>query len=234
LLQLQWSDTQHHSAASVERLLAGDELEGTWVMRYDIGSTILTIAALLPAGFSLAAEPVLPPRTIEHEALAELGDAVARVALYRDNFYRYESRVAELTESAAAMEGGTVEVLLLVRRVSPSEVFVERPHEHQTRMILKHTRPPLFGNLKTVWYCAQPSADYWHMLAGPVGLRIGEEISLEVAKQLRKHDALRIVGRIESMPIRMNGVFQPRVAAVIVDWKVVEIIPVDDTANVRY
>src|SRR3990172_5564801 len=122
------------------------------------------------------------------------------------------------------MEGGSVEMLLTVRRVTPGEVLCEPTDAGRTRMILKHAAPPYFGNLGTVWYCAQPSADYWNMLAKPVGLRIGNEISLEMAKSLRHHDVLRVAGRIESMPIRMTGAFQPRVAAVVIDWKVEEVI----------
>ena len=101
-------------------------------------------------------------------------------------------------------------------------------------MILKHATPPWFGNLGTVWYCAQPSADYWNMLAKPVGLRIGDEITLEMAKKLRKRDVLRVSGRVESMPIRMTGAFQPRVGAVVVDWKVVEVIVDPDSDEFRY
>ena len=72
------------------------------------------------------------------------------------------------------------------------------------------------------------------MLAKPVGLRIGDEISLEMAKELRKRDVLRVSGRVESMPIRMKGVFEPRVAAVVVDWKVVEVIVDPSAQDARY
>ncbi|MBC8351565.1 MAG: hypothetical protein H8E66_06230 [Planctomycetes bacterium] len=178
--------------------------------------------------------PVIEVRQIEQEELTELGDAVARVDLYRDNFYQYEARVEQLTAAAIAMEGGTVEVLLTVRRVTAGEVLVEALDAGRTRMILKHAAPPFFGNRGTVWYYAQPSADYWNMLAKPVGLRIGDEISLEMAKGLRKRDVLRVSGRVASMPIRVKGVFEPHVAAVVTDWKVVEAIVDADAEEARY
>jgi len=205
-------------------------------MRCDLSWTILAVTVL---GFDCSAqafdpEPVTNVRKIEQEELTELGEAVARVDLYRDNSYQYESQVEKLTETAIAMEGGTIEVLLAVRRVIPGEVLCEPLDAGRTRMILKHAAPPFFGNLRTVWYCAQPSAEYLNMLAKPVGLRIGDEITLEMAKELRKRDVLRVSGRVESMPIRMNGVFQPRVAAVIADWKVVEVIVDASAEEVRY
>ncbi len=178
--------------------------------------------------------PIVETRQISQEELVDLGHKVSRVDLYRDNFYQYESQVQQLTETAIAMEGHDVEVLLRVRRVTPGEVLVEPVDAGRTRMILKHATPPFFGNLGTVWYCAQPSADYWNMLAKPIGLRIGDEIELDIAKQLRKRDLVRVSGRIERMPIAMKHVFQPRVAAVVVGWKVIEVIEDDRWDNVRY
>ena len=55
-----------------------------------------------------------------------------------------------------------------------------------------------------------------------------------MAKTLRKRDVLRVSGRVESMPIRMTGAFQPRVAAVVVDWTVVEVIVDPDAEEFRY
>ncbi|MCA9123995.1 MAG: hypothetical protein H6822_13030 [Planctomycetaceae bacterium] len=201
--------------------------------------TIVFVLAITASRFvqpAVAADPetVTNGRQIEQQELVDLGSGVARVDLYRDNFYQYESQVQQLTETATAMEGGTVDVLLTVRRVTPCEVLVEPTDAGRTRMILKHVVPPFFGNLGTVWYCAQPSADYWNMLAKPIGLRIGDEIALETAKELRRRDVLRVTGRVESMPICMTGVFQPRVAAVVVDWKVVEVIVDPSLKAVRY
>ncbi len=205
-------------------------------MRRDLSWAIFATAVL---GFVCTAraadpEPVTNGRQIEQEEVTELGEAVARVDLYRDNVYQYDAQVEKLTETAAAMEGGTIEVLLSVWRVIPGEVLCQPLDAGRTRMILKHAAHPYFGNQRSVWYPAQPSADYWNMFAKPVGVRIGEEITLEMAKEARKGDVLRVVGRVESMPIRMNGVFQPRVAAVVVDWKVVEVIVDHDAEDIRY
>jgi hypothetical protein len=194
----------------------------------------LAVVGFVGAAHGLDPEPVTSGQPIGQEELAELGEAVHRVDLYRDNFYQHQSRVEQLTEMALEMEGGTTEVLLTVRRVTPDEVLTEPLDAGRTRMILKHAAPPFFGNRGTVWYPAQPSADYWNMLAKPVGVRIGDEITLEMAKEVRKLDILRVSGRIESMPIRMKGVFQPRVAAVVVDWKVVEVIVDEDAEDTRY
>lgn len=188
-------------------------------------------------GSETRSDDSLPPvqtRMISQQELVDLGNAVHRVDLYRDNFYQYEARVEQLTATAIAMEGNDIEVLLRVRRVTPGEVFVELIEAGRTRMILKHAAPPFFGNLRTVWYCAQPSADYWNMLAKPVALRIGDEISLDVAKELRQRDVLRVAGKVETMPIRMKEVFEPRVAAVVIDWKVVEVIEDNSWQRIRY
>ncbi|MEO8498670.1 MAG: hypothetical protein ABI614_26715 [Planctomycetota bacterium] len=149
-------------------------------MRPDLSWTILALAAFGFVGQTQAIDPELVTngRQIEQAALTELGEAVARVDLYRDNIYQYESQIEKLTETAAAMEGGTIEVLLTVRRVTPGEVLCEPSDAGRTRMIIKHAAPPYFGNLGTVWYPAQPSADYLNMFAMPVGLRIGDEITL--------------------------------------------------------
>ncbi len=184
--------------------------------------------------FAVQPEVIATTPKLDIVQVTELGKNVADVDLYRDNYYQYEARVEELTATALKMEGGTIEVLLTVLRVTPGEVLVEVSPAGKTRLLLKHATPPFFGNLGTVWYCAQPSAEYWNMLAKPVGLRIGDEISLEMAKQVRKRDTLRVVGRVESMPIRMKSVFEPRVAAVIVDWKVVEMIVDENESSLRY
>ncbi|MDA1051674.1 MAG: hypothetical protein O3C40_14490 [Planctomycetota bacterium] len=205
-------------------------------MRSDLSWTILVVTVLVFIGSARAfdPEPVPNGRTIEQEELTELGEAVARIDLLRDNHFQYESQVEQLTETAIAMEGGAIEALLTVRRVIPGEVLCEPSDAGRTRMILKHASYPYFGNQRTVWYPAQPSADYWNMLAKPVGVRIGDEITLEMAKEARRGDTLRVSGRVESMPIRMDCVFQPRVSAVVVDWKVVELIVDEDAAEIRY
>jgi hypothetical protein len=205
-------------------------------MRREILALLLavTVPGFVRPALAVDAEPVVNGRQIAQEELVEIGYAVHRVDLYRDNFYQYEAQVERLTEAAIEMEGGTVEMLLTVRRVTPGEVLCEPSDAGRTRMILKHATPPLFGNLGTVWYCAQPSADYWNMLAKPVGLRIGNEITLDMAKKLRRRDVLRVTGRVESMPIKMTGAFQPRVAAVVVDWTVVEVIVDPKLDKFRY
>ena len=200
-------------------------------MRSDLCWATLAVAGLSFVRSAQAddPEPVAIGRQVERAELVELGDAVRSIDLYRDNFYQHEAQIEQLTNTAIAMEGGTIEVLLVVRRVTPSEVLTEPSDAGRTRMILKHATPPFFGNFGTVWYHAQPSSHYWNMLAKPIGVRIGDEIPLEMAKQARKRDVLRVAGRIESMPIRMTGAFEPRVAAVVVDWKVVELIQDLDT-----
>ncbi len=205
-------------------------------MRCNPCSIILAAWALsfITSAQGADAEPIPNGRQIEQQELTDLGDAVDGIDLLRDNVYQYEAQVAHLTETASAMEGGGIEMLLTVHRVTPGEVLCEPSDAGRTRMILKHATPPFFGNLGTVWYCAQPSADYLNMLARPVGLRIGDEISLEMAKELRKKDVLRVAGRVESMPLRITGVFRPRVAAVVVDWTVVEVIVDKDAEKVRY
>jgi hypothetical protein len=58
----------------------------------------------------------------------------------------------------------------------------------------------------------------------PVGLRIGSEIPLEVAKQLRYGDQLVIDGRIEQLHVWIDSVFNPSSAAIVADWQVVDVL----------
>jgi hypothetical protein len=163
------------------------------------------------------------------EALTELGDAVTKIDGFKDNYYLYEARVVQLHNAARAFVGSKTEVTAIVERVTPYEVIVDIPKLERTRIVLKHNRSPEFGNLGTRHYHGPPSTLKYHMFAKPIGLRIAEEISLDLAKQLRKEDQLRIQGRIERMPIQIKSVFEPYVAAVIVDWKVVAYEPANDS-----
>lgn len=183
---------------------------------------------------SQATEPVAMPPRVEQEQLVELGRGVADSDEYLDNSFLYEDRVQELTEQATSMAGSRVDVTAKVTRVTPVEVFVEVQDEGKMRMILRHATPPLFGNLGTVWYGGTPSTQRSFLLSKRVGLRIGQEIDLAVAKTLRKKDLLRIEGTIEQVPIRIKHVFEPFVAAVVTDWKVVDVEPANDDEPIGY
>lgn len=181
-----------------------------------------------------ATEPDATPRRVEQDELVELGQNVADSDTYLDNYFLYEERVEELTTQALNMAGSEVDVTAKVTRVTPVQVFVDVQDADKMRMVLRHMTPPLFGNLGTVWYGGTPSTQRSFLQSKRVGLRIGEEIDLEVAKKLRKHDLLYISGRIEQVPIRIKHVFEPFVAAVVTDWKVIEVEPASDDEPIGY
>lgn len=179
-----------------------------------------------------AAEPVAA--AIEYETLVAFGADVADTDLYKDNYFQYEERVETLTRQAQEMAGSSLDVTARITRVTPVEVFVEVEDAGRMRMVLRHDTPPLFGNLGTRWYGGTPSTQRAFLLSKRVGLRIGEEIDLELAKQLRRGDLLTIAGTIEQVPIRIKHVFEPFVAAVVTNWKVTDWTSTSDGEPHRY
>jgi len=172
----------------------------------------------------LATEPV-PPGTafeVSYDNLRDLGDAVSRVDDYKDNFYQYEERVCRLQETGQALQGQAISVVAVVERVTPYEVVVDIPKAGKTRIALRHQRPPLFGNLGSRTYSGPPSTVTSQIWSKPVALRIEEEISLSLAKQLRKGDRLLLQGLIEVLQVRIKSTFDPYVAAIVTDWRVSE------------
>ena len=123
------------------------------------------------------------------------------------------------------MEGGQVEFLAKVMRVSRTEVFVEIAPVGKTRLVLMHAASPKFGNLRTVTYPGPSSTRRLHQFSAPVGLRIGSEIELEMAKTLRFRDTLVIRGTIDALPVWIESVFAPDVVALISDWNVLGVNP---------
>ncbi len=168
---------------------------------------------------TLVTEPV------DEEQLAALGAAVAAMPYERDNVFRYAERSAELCNLAESLKGRGLEFHAKVARVCPSEVLVEIEPAGKTRIVLMHARPPRFGNLRTIEYGGVPSASRFHIFSAPVGLRIGEEISFEVAKKLRRRDLLVMRGTIDSVPVWIDSVFRPNAVALMSDWAVVDVNP---------
>ena len=186
---------------------------------------VLTVLGLVAVGVlpcSLFAQEAVS-RSVSETALAELGEAVADVDNFKDNHFQYEAQVKHLTETAELLQGMTTEVTLEVERVTPYEVIVNIPKLGRMRVVLQHAKPPLFGSLGSRSYNGPPSTIRFQVFAKPIGLRLGDEIDLNLAKQLRDGDRLRVAGRIKQVPIQLKSTFNPYVAAVLVDWKVVAV-----------
>lgn len=173
-------------------------------------------------GWAQSTEPESVPPIVEHETLVEFGQDVADTESYLDNYFQYEEQVETLTNRATEMAGAAVEVTARVTRVTPVEVFVNVIDAGKMRMVLRHATPPCFGNLGTRWYGGTPSTQRAFLFSKRVGLRIGEEIDLELAKKLRRGDMLYIAGRIEQVEIRIKQVFEPFVAAIVTEWKIAD------------
>ena len=97
-------------------------------------------------------------------------------------------------------------------------------------VVLRHAQPPFFGNLGSVWYCGGPSTEFYNQFAKPVGLRIGSEVPLELARRLRKKDQLRISGKLDTVQVQIESVFHPRVLTIIADWVILGVADPDRPA----
>ena len=193
----------------------------------------LLLLFVVAASHNLAAEEP-EPLTVTAEVLVELGEAVTKTEGFKDNHFIYEARVEQLQEVARSLEEGMTEVTAVVLRVTPYEVLVEVPRLERTRIVLKHDRLPEYGNLGSRRYPGPPSTVRGQMFAKPIGMRIDEEISLELAKQLRRGDRLLVRGRIEAMPLMIKSIFDPFVAAVIADWEVIAYEPGGEEGRAIY
>ena len=195
------------------------------------------VLCLLGTGSVAGQDSTLPPAVsgqTTYEELAVFGEAVEKVGAYRDNRYLYDARVLGLLQRSQAFEQALVEFTVTVDRVTLEEVLVSVRDAGHTRVLLQHVQSPQFGNLRTVYYGGAPSALFYNQFAKPVGLRIGTEISLPMAMQLRKRDQLLIQARIGCMRVIIGPTYRPFTIATMSDWTVLKAIPAnaDQTAPV--
>ena len=184
------------------------------------------LMAVVPAVWgqeSLA--PIVPlVKQVTQQQVVDLGDILRDLPDARDNPFLYDELAANLQTAAHAMVGGETDVVVFVRRVTRREVEVEVRQPGKARYALLHATPPDFGSLGTVDYEYPWRSQSFHLFAEPVGLRIGSEISLELARKLRHADLLLIRGRIRAMPVETRkSVFNPWIHVILADWKVVEV-----------
>ena len=168
--------------------------------------------------------PAVPGRT-DYDELALYGDAVRHVYEYQDNQYRYEVRVRQLVDQASAFQCATLQFNVEVERVTKEEVIVRLRDAGETRVLLRHTDPPYYGNLRSRPYHGSYSTLYYNSFAKPVTLRIGAEIPLEMAVQLRRRDQLLMQGQIGAMYVSIGPTFNPRAVATISNWVVLNVEP---------
>lgn len=190
---------------------------------------LISCATLLSADDD---EPIAA--TVEYETLVAFGKDVFDTDLYKDNYFQYEEFAQALATQAQEMAGSAIEVTAQVTRVTPVEVIVEVEDAGRMKMVLRHDRPPIYGNLGTRWYGGTRASEYAFLMSKPVGLRIDGEIDLEVAKTLRRGDILTIAGKIEKVPVRIHNVFQPYAAAIVTSWQVTAVTPGSNAKTLRY
>lgn len=189
------------------------------------------VATILLAGVgpTLAAQPQARPAPVkpivELNQLAEVGRGVAAIRYESGNAFRYAELRGTLKKTAKSMEGGRVEFLAQVMRVNKDEVVVEILPAGKARLVLMHSVAPVYGNLRTVAYPGPSSTRRLHKFSAHVGIRIGTEITLEMAKPLQRRDTLVLHGTIDSFPVTIDSVFTPGAVALISDWAVVEVNP---------
>jgi hypothetical protein len=188
------------------------------------GLTAITVWAVTVAvapGQQVAPAPV---KTTSFEELASLGVAVADSVRLKDNVFVYQEVWAKLHEIAASLSQARVEFTVAVEKVTQKEVFVTVPDAGKTRIALKHDGLPEYGNLRTVEYCGPPSVSLLRHFARRVSLRIGSEIQLELAKQLRRGDLVILQGSVESAELHAETAFNPIALVVISDWQVTGLV----------
>jgi hypothetical protein len=190
---------------------------------------VVGVGCLMGVAPTNAAEPEVtpPPVTpiVELHQLAELGSSVAAIRYESDNVYVYAQQSDTLRKIAKSLEGGQIEFVAKVMRVNKTEVIVEIKPAGKTRLVLMHAAAPVFGNLRTVTYPGASSTRRMHIFSAPVGLRIGSEIKLDLAKTLRYRDILVMRGTIDSLPVWIESVFAPDAVALISGWRVVSANP---------
>ncbi len=190
--------------------------------------SVVAIGLLAGVG-PVAAQPKAAPAPIkpivEMDQLAELGRSVAAIRYESGNVFRYAELRKTLHDTAKSMEGGRVEFLAQVMRINEKEVIVELLPAGKTRLVLMHSVAPVYGNLRTVTYSGTTSIRRFHRFSGHVGLRIGSEIKLDLAKTLYRRDVLVLRGTIDSLPVSIDSVFAPDAVALISDWHVVDVNP---------
>lgn len=195
-------------------------------------ASIFTVASwglLADVGPAQAAQPVVTPAPVTPvvglDQLVELGKSVAAIRYEGDNVFVYAERAEALRKAAQTLVGGQVEFVAKVMRVTETEVIVEVAPAGKTRLVLMHAAPPVFGNLRTVTYPGISSTRRLHVFSSPVGLRIGSEITLDVARTLRRRDMLAVRGTIDAMPVWIESVFAPDAIALISNWSIVAVNP---------
>jgi hypothetical protein len=165
-----------------------------------------------------------PPRSVAQQQVADLSDLLRDIVDARDNPYVRDDVAAALVSKSQAMVGAETEMVVFVRRVTRREVEVEVRHAGKVRYALMHATPPDFGNLGTVDYEYPWRSQSFHIFIEPVGIRIGSEIPLELARKLRHADLLLIRGKIRAFPVATSpAVFNPWAHVILSDWRVVEV-----------
>jgi len=187
--------------------------------------------SLAAAQSAESADEPLPPAVAgrtDFDELTVFGDAVRHVDEYRDNQFRYEARVRQLGAQAQAFTCATVQFHVQVLRVTHEEVIVRLRDPGETRVLLRHAEPPFYGNLRSRPYHGPYSTLYYNAFAKPVALRIGSEIPLEMAVQLRRRDQLLMQGQIGAMYVCIGPVFTPRSVATVTNWVVLNVEPASE------
>jgi len=155
-----------------------------------------------------------------YEDLESFGKAVKDLEEIKANKFIYEQRSRELIQLARTFEGKTVRFSAAVLSVTHEEVIITLEDAGKTRVVLRHSQPPFFGDLRTREYSGTPSTQRFHVFVRPVTLRVGSEIPLQLAQRLRHGNQLLLAGQISSMVVRIDPWHDPFVLAVITHGKV--------------
>lgn len=185
------------------------------------------------------------PVSVNYDDLAQLGADARGAYDLRDNYFVYCDAREEIARRARSWEGAEIEFEVTVRIVTKKEVYVKVPNAEITLVQIiprdfyaaRHAptllNEPLtlsryldyFGPSKTtrfIKYFGPPSTVRYNLLARPATLVIGQDVSLDFARQLRGGDRFYVRGKILGVDTKLPASFVGETVVFITDAKAVE------------
>ncbi len=163
------------------------------------------------------------PRRISYAHLEYLSINTRGLRDFRDNALMYDEAAEAMKEFARSLQGAELVWSVAVRQVTREEVLFTVEPAAQTRLAIvpaKDARQPGTFHARHINYTGPPSTLRYNVLSMPKTLRIGKDISLDLAKRLRKGDAIPVIGVVVGVVTKIPAEF--------IDDNVVYL------ANVRY
>ena len=181
----------------------------------------LTVTAV---AFVTVHQTAAQEKRITYDHLAALGEIAWRLHDFRDNKFLYEEKTEQVKSYAKLLQGAELTFHVGVVRVTKLEVVCQTYHAGRTRVVVYSERPDIRPGTELSryrLYSGPPSANRYNKLAAPTTFQIGEQIDLELAKQLREDDMLEIKGIVNIVETRIPSEFRHDTNVYLRDVRVV-------------